>query len=250
MSIPAETGHHENVRTFYKLIAFCTNCGPRYNPSPVRLQLTALQAVVAKAETCMENLQIAVGKADEAATRREKEFTGLKELLKLLRNAIQASDIPPLTIKEIVQQLNLIAGYSSPAEITPEEAAAQAAAGKKTVRTKRIKTSFSARLEEMRKMLTRMEVTQGYTPNEKELSLNGLQTLLATLQTVHDNAVGTKNTEEAMRMDQFKCLYSDPESMVNVAEGVKKYLKSIYPRTSPEYKQITDLKFNKYRVRK
>jgi hypothetical protein len=45
------------------------------------------------------------------------------------------------------------------------------------------------------------------------------------------------------RIERNKLLYSENEGLIDIANGVKSYIKSIFGAASPQYKQLTNLKF-------
>jgi hypothetical protein len=47
------------------------------------------------------------------------------------------------------------------------------------------------------------------------------------------------------RIDRNKILYDDVTGLVKVAGDVKAYVKSVFGGTSPQYKQVSKLKFAK-----
>ena len=82
-----------------------------------------------------------------------------------------------------------------------------------------------------------------YTPNEDELKLTNLDTyqtsLLSSTQAV-DQTEAELNTKLIER-DQL--LYADGTGLYTIAQNVKKYVKSIYGATSPEYANVSDIEF-------
>ena len=61
-----------------------------------------------------------------------------------------------------------------------------------------------------------------------------------------NNAVGTEYTNVSnARIVRDKGLYTEKTGLVDTANEVKDYVKSIFGYTSPEYKQISKIKFTK-----
>ena len=82
-----------------------------------------------------------------------------------------------------------------------------------------------------------------YNPNEEELKIEILKALYSQLK--------EKNTEVILpivqlsnsRITRNEILYRENTGLVDIALDSKTYIKSIFGATSPQYKQISKLKF-------
>ncbi|MFT5753019.1 MAG: hypothetical protein ACI924_000224 [Flavobacterium sp.] len=61
-----------------------------------------------------------------------------------------------------------------------------------------------------------------------------------------NNAVATAYAKVSKsRLERNKTLYTDTDSLVDTAGEVKKYVKSIFGATSPQFAQVKGIKFSK-----
>ena len=103
--------------------------------------------------------------------------------------------------------------------------------------------SFDNRIENFDRLIMLLSSIPLYNPNEEELKVE-------TLKALH-NQLKEKNSEVILpivqlsnsRMTRNKILYSENTGLVDVALDSKTYIKSIFGATSPQYKQISKLRF-------
>ena len=84
-----------------------------------------------------------------------------------------------------------------------------------------------------------------YTPNETELSTASLTTFHGNLQTANTNVINAEVAYSNARISRDTVLYSDDTGLIDIASDVKKYVKAIFGATSPQYKQVSGIKFKK-----
>jgi len=72
-----------------------------------------------------------------------------------------------------------------------------------------------------------------------------LQTLLAELKAKNTGVINTYTAYSNARIDRNKVLYTDNTGLVDLALEVKKYVKSVFGAGSPQYKQVSGIKFKK-----
>ena len=100
-------------------------------------------------------------------------------------------------------------------------------------------------IDHFEKLIELADVEPKYNPNEEPLKIATLTTYKTELQTIN-TAVKTTYIpyKTAMQTRDVK-LYAPEAGIVDTAQTVKKYVKSVFGATSPQYKQISGLKFTK-----
>jgi hypothetical protein len=76
-----------------------------------------------------------------------------------------------------------------------------------------------------------------------EIRLTTLQDKLTELKTTSTAVVDTYTNWSNNRIARQNTLYNTLTGLVNTALDVKKYAKSVYGETSPQYKQVNKLEF-------
>ena len=104
---------------------------------------------------------------------------------------------------------------------------------------------ISIKIQHLTGLISVLESEPSYAPNETDLQI---ATLVAK-----QNELTTKNNEVATsyanisnsRIARNTTLYSTEGSIFDVASEVKKYIKSIYGASSPEFTQVKGIEFKK-----
>jgi len=60
-------------------------------------------------------------------------------------------------------------------------------------------------------------------------------------------AIGTNTVLSNARIERDKVLYKPETGLVDIVDDVKKYVKSLFGASTPQYKQISGLKFTRPR---
>jgi hypothetical protein len=98
-------------------------------------------------------------------------------------------------------------------------------------------------IDHLEKLIELVAIEPKYTPNETPLkvdSLNDYKTQLETINTAVKNAYVPYSGAMIAR---DKKLYDPETGLVERAQVVKNYVKSIFSASSPEYKLINKLRF-------
>jgi hypothetical protein len=241
MASTSETGHAKNVANFQSLIAFVTGYGTTYNPSKNALKLPQLIALKAEADTKLADVVTKNTTYNNKVSERVIAFSGLKSLSTRLVNALQTTDASDQVIKDAKGFNKKMQGQrASATATTPTDPNAPAPT---TISTSQ--QSYTQQIQHLAGLIAVLESEPSYTPNETDLKV---ATLVAK-----QNELTTKNNEVATsyanisnaRIARNTTLYSTEGSVFDVASDVKKYIKSIYGATSPEFAQVKGIEFKK-----
>ena len=88
-----------------------------------------------------------------------------------------------------------------------------------------------------------LESTPPYAPNEEDLKVASLKALYTSLKTTNTEVLTTSIQLSNARINRNEILYKPITGLVDIASDTKTYLKSVFGATSPQYKQISKLKF-------
>ena len=241
MASTSETGHTKNVANFQDLIEFVTGYGATYNPSKNALKLPQLIALKSDAETKLADVVAKNTAYNNKVNERITAFSGLKSLSTRLVNALQTTDATDQIIKDAKGFNKKMQGQrASATATTPTDPNTPAP---NTISTSQ--QSYTQQIQHLAGLISVLESEPSYTPNETDLQI---ATLVAK-----QNELTTKNEEVATsyanisnsRIARNTTLYSTEGSIFDVASEVKKYIKSIYGATSPEFAQVKGIEFKK-----
>ena len=237
----SEVGHAKNVANFADIIAYCTAYGTTYNPSKAALQLTALNTLLTSAQTELANVTTAKNAFDTVTGDRQLTFEPLKPLATKIFNYLSVTDASVQIIADAKTINNKLQGKrtGTTAENPPTEGENQ----NNTVSVSR--QSYDMLTENFASFVDLVSSVPSYTPNETELTTASLTAYLGELQTANTNVINAEVAYSNARISRNSVLYSENTGLVDIASDVKKYVKAIFGATSPQYKQISGIKFTK-----
>jgi hypothetical protein len=238
MSSTQETGHAKNVANLQDLIAFVTGYGATYNPSKTALKLTSLQALNTTANSVLADVVLKNTGYNNAVNARFTAFDGLRALSTRLVNAIQTTDATPEKVKDLKGFNRKMQGKRASTPQAPVDPNAPA-----PVTISAVQLSYDQQIQHLAGIISILQSETTYTPNEADLKIATLTTKQADL-TAKNSAVATAYTTISnTRISRDKTLYKDVTGLVAIANEVKKYIKQVYGASSPEFAQVSAIKF-------
>ncbi len=238
MASTSEKRHAKNVANFATEISFCTAYSTAYNPSKESLKLDALNNLLSKSEDSLNDVTNAKNRYSLAVNERQIAFTKLKPTATRIINALGATDASDQTIADAKTINKKIQGGRSTAKPSQNEE-------KKTISTSQ--QSYDSLVENFSKLIDHVNAKPSYAPNETDLSVTSLQTCLSELRNANMKAIYTYTTYSNAMISRDVILYADKTGLVDMALEVKKYVKSVFGATSPQYKQLSGLEFSRPR---
>ena len=243
MTNTSETGHAKNVTNLESLITSIIALETSYNPSRDSIKLTSLQALLTASTESLNAVNIAQAAYSNAVAARKVAFEPFSKLITRVMNSLKASGASTLVVQSARTIVRKLQGRRASAKITEEEKKALEAEGKEVNQISASQMSFDNRIENFDRLIMLLSSIPLYNPNEAELKVE-------TLKALH-NQLKEKNTEVILpivqlsnsRIARNKILYSENTGLVDVALDSKTYIKSIFGATSPQYKQISKLRF-------
>ena len=243
MTNTSETGHAKNVTNLESLITSIIALETSYNPSRDSIKLTSLQTLLTASTESLNAVNIAQAAYSNAVAARKVAFEPFSKLITRVMNSLKASGASTQVVQSARTIVRKLQGRRASAKITEEEKKALEAEGKEVNQISASQMSFDNRIENFDRLIMLLSSIPLYNPNEAELKVE-------TLKALH-NQLKEKNTEVILpivqlsnsRIARNKILYSENTGLVDVALDSKTYIKSIFGATSPQYKQISKLKF-------
>ena len=93
-----------------------------------------------------------------------------------------------------------------------------------------------------------LEIEPSYSPNEVELQVESINSKIEELFEKNKAVAETYTSISNSRVIRNKTLYANSYGLVDIAIEVKKYVKSVFGATSPEFAQIKGIVFIKPKV--
>jgi hypothetical protein len=267
-----ETGHAKNVAFFEELIAYCEGYGAAYQPSKATMQLATMRTLLAEARASLVTVTDRLTAFNTARNARFQAFEGLPTLTSRVVSALAITDVGEKTLEDaraIVRKMRGIrvskkeeaTGNTEPTTALvnavipsnvsdtpiPLKTIPDTPPGNGTPARQRsaAQTSRDQQIEHFARLLSLLQSEPTYQPNEPELQLTTLQAYLNTLRTTNSAVVVQEVGWSNARMQRDKLLYGAKTGLCDVAQDVKQYVKAAFGPSSPSYKQISKLRFNR-----
>jgi len=236
MSKQFETGHAKNVANLEMLIEQVTTY-TAYNPSIDNLKIPQLTTLYNSAVTNLNTVKDKRTANKNAIAERQSIYENLKPISTRIINFLDILGLNETTINQAKSINRLIQGYSKKSN----QQKAEGEEGNKSKSTSR--QSYTQTAENFSKLLQLISTVSAYNPNTNELKL----TELTTYYTALVNATQVVNQTEAelntALIERNTILYNDTNGLYEIALNVKKYVKSLYGANTPEYKNVSKIKF-------
>ncbi len=238
MASTSEVGHAKNVANFQDLIEFVTGYGVAYNPSKNALKLPQLIALKASADATLADVITKNTNYNNKVNERITAFSGLKSLSTRLVNALQTTEATTETVGNAKTFNRKMQGKKASSSQTPTDPNTPAPT---TISTSQ--QSYDQLIQHLAGLTSVLEAETSYTPNETDLQVATLQTKIADL-TAKNTAVATAYASISnSRIARNETLYSSSTGLVETANEVKKYIKSVFGASSPQFAQVKGIQF-------
>ncbi len=250
MPSTSETGHAKNVANFEDLISFCTAYGAAYNPSKDSLTIIKLKELETASKQTLQQVKTNKTSFDIATNARQTAFKDLKPLATKIVNALAVSGASTLSLADAKTVNRKIQGAK--ANASAKIANAPTDPNAPSVSDKTISTSqqsYDSIIDHFTKIIETVSQETNYKPNETELKTATLQTKLISLKTANTALINGYTNWSNARISRNITLYNPLTGLVQTALDVKKYVKSVFGATSPQFKQVSGLEFTNVKDR-
>ena len=238
-----ETGHAKNVANFEELISFTTGYGTAYNPTKTSIKSANLTLVLANSKVAVTAVNTAMPAYKNAVAAREAAFEPVSKLMTKVYNALLATDTTDQVHDNAKTIIRKLEGRRASKKLSEAEIQALSAQGENVNQISSSQMSYDNRLDNLDKLLKLLSSVALYMPNENELKTATLILLYNDLKAKNSAALNSIAPISNARIARNDVLYKVDTGLVPVAVAVKTYIKSVFGATSPQYRQVSHLKF-------
>jgi hypothetical protein len=236
----SETGHAKNIANLNLLNTSIIAVGAIYNPSNPQLLLSNLQNIYTNSFSHQETVNKSLAPYSVAVDEREEIFNPLnRELTKLRRAYKTTQGVTQVQLEDfmtIVRKLKGVRKKPKKESTDPEEEKTNHSISQ---------LSFDQRTNNMDLLVSLLENTPNYNPNETEYKITTYQDkktqMLSKTQAVADTFIPLNKA----RNTRNNTLYLSENNLVDIANKAKDYLFTILDSDSVQYKAISKIKFKK-----
>jgi hypothetical protein len=162
----------------------------------------------------------------------------LKTLATRIVSALDVAAASSATVADAKSINNKIQGRRSSAKLK----------GVKEVQTISIsQQSYDSILDNFHKLIDLVASESSYMPNETELQVTSLRAYAGKLQTANTTVINANTVHSNAMISRNNILHANDNGLIDIVLDVKKYVKSVFGVSSPQYKQIGKIAFRKYK---
>jgi hypothetical protein len=247
MASTSETGHAINVANFDEMISNIQGYKTVYNPSRQSIKLDALLTLSVNAKNGIDGVNAAMPVYSNAVAARDTAFSPLSKLVTRILNALKATETTKQVDENALTFARKIQGRRASAKKTEAEKKTDMEAGKDSVQISSSQMSYDSRLDNFDKLIRLLTSIEVYAPNEADLKVASLSSLCTELKQKNAAVLAAAIPLKNARINRNDILYKELTGLVEIASDVKSYVKSVFGADSPQYRQISGIKFTKQR---
>ncbi len=238
-----ETGHAKNAANLQKLIKQVTVYS-NYNPPVDNLKVDNLQTLYTSALNKLDEVEEKRNANKNAIHNRQVTFKNLKSTCTRIINHLEILGLTEGTLEQAKSLNRLIQGSkkNKPKSTNENEKTTPSKETEgTTVSTSR--QSYTQQADNFGILLQLVTTISSYNPNLDELKLTNLTTYQASLMNSTQAVDQTEAELNAKLIERNNLFYANGTGLYTIAQNTKKYVKSIYGATSPEYTNVSKIKF-------
>ncbi|UBB89947.1 hypothetical protein J4771_00930 [Candidatus Kaistella beijingensis] len=236
MPSTSEVGHARNVANLQKLTEQVT-VYTLYNPPVESLSVPNLTALYSTASVKLNEVEEKRNANKNAISLRQDAFADLKSKSTKIINHLEILGLPQGTIDQAKSLNRLIQGGQKKTTTPPDENGQPIP----TISTSR--QSYTQMADNFGILLQLLATVPNYNPNEDELKLANLTTYHASLMSSTQAVDQTEAELNVKLIERDQILYAESTGLYSISQNVKKYVKSLYGATSPEYANVSVIEF-------
>jgi hypothetical protein len=242
MSKTQETGHKKNVANFETLITFCDSYSTSYNPGSTIISLTALKTMYASALSALDNVESTKAIYNHVTNEREIAFEPVSKLCARVVNTLDAFGASEEKVKDGRSIVHRLTGRRTSKKTEPKVQDANNPTPETHQNIAHL--SFDSKVAALKSLIQLLLTEPKYQPNEAELSIGGLTTLVTNLESLNTQVKAATVALSNARVERDNLLYISDNSLTELVQDVKKYIKGVFGAASSNYKQLTSIKFS------
>jgi hypothetical protein len=253
MGSTSETGYAKIAANFEVLISFCIGYGITYNPSKNNLKIPQLQTTLTTAKNILLTVKTFGTTYENARNAREIALAPapLKKYCTRILNALEATDATKQTINNAKTINRKIQGKRADNKIIPPVTPPAEGGTLIPAEVHQISVSqqsYDSLIDNFTKFIVCLTAEPLYVPNENDLKVTGLNTALTSYKALNTAVINAATPYKNAMITRNNILYQDNTGLVDIALEVKKYVKSVFGATSPQYKEVSKIEFKKHKI--
>jgi hypothetical protein len=239
-----KTNDSKQVAAFEKLLGNCNALGAMYNPSKASVKITALNAMLTQAQQLTQAVNNAKNARLVAINVRQDSFNALPKLATRIVGALTATDASASLIADVRSMSRKFRpqqkskGKNSNATPQAENPApADASRGPLS------HLDYESQIVNLSNVIDLLKTEPSYKPNEADLQIAGLNTLLTSLNNKHKAVSAAQLAVKNAQMARDKVLFDANTGIYGTSKVVKEYICSVLGSQHSTYQEVKSIRF-------
>lgn len=248
MSSNMETGHSKNVANARKVLSFAQAHGTNFKPSRAALKLAAYEEKINDTDNAIDMVRKAIPVFNGSVNQRVIAFDQMPPLATRAVNMLDSTEASPATVADAKAYLRKLQGRrAKEVEQAVETPEGETIPSAKTVSVSQ--QSFDGMVNNFANLVELLAATPEYQPNEEDLTVTALQTLVDNLLAHNDAVINTYTALSNSRVDRDRKLYDKLTGLVPISLDVKKYIRGVFGHRSAEAMQLDGIPFKNQKIK-
>ena len=240
MASTSEKGHAKNIANANLLNTYIVQLSAIYNPSNPKLLLSNLQNSYTNSFSHQESVNTLVAPYSIAVDNRESVFAPQSKKITKLRKAYKATDgVTQAQLEDFMTIARKLKGIrkvnNAPTTDTTVEQTQHSTS----------QMSYDQRTNNYDLLISQLQNTPNYNPNEAEYQIATLQAEKAQMLQATQGVANTFVPLNNARSIRNNSMYLSEDNLVDTFNKAKDYLFTILDSNSVQYKAIAKIKFKK-----
>lgn len=247
MTSNLSSGANSNVTNLKMLNSAILGYGDTYNPANALITPAALQAAYLHGLGAVNAVDSLLPANTNAKNVRGKAFDSMGKLATRAGNSFKslvADESARMHIRSLIHLIQRGRVNAIKSKPSVNDAVADLLTVKENASHK---SGYEKQLDNFYKLIQFLASFPAYKPNETDLTIDALSAFHAELTMDNQLVADTQIQLDQSRMNREKVLYQPITGLVHMGNDSKSYIKSVFGANSPEYKQISKLKFGTYK---
>ena len=237
----SESGDMKLIGNFGQLIEL-VSLDPNYNPANPALPAPALNTRKTAGMAAVTSLGQAEAAYKAVVNDRQYLFETVPSVMTRSGNMLKASGADQKIMDDAKTVQRKITGQRK----TPKAKVDPNTPQNETTKTHSVsQQSFVSITGNVEDYVAIVETVAGYKPNEASLTVAGLKALVADLKAKNDAVNAAFAALSVARGQRDQLLYTNDDSIVNIAQLVKAYVQAALGRDSQLFKSIKGIEFKR-----
>lgn len=242
-----QSGHEQNLVNLGIVIARIDKFKSDYNPSRTDLSYTSLTQLKISGETAISTVTLAELGFKNSSSLRASSIETIDSLITRAIQALRHSGASEQIIAQCETMVCDLRGIRVSANNRLTDLNHSGNSSGDSMQLARYSNTIDSKIRNFNKLIRFLSQVPAYDPIESDLTIAALDNKLTKLKMDSQAYAAADAVLDAARWSRNVLFYKTDTGIVDIAQSVKSYVKSVFGSNSPQYKGISDLVFSRSR---